>query len=127
LASVQTQYFTGNQQDSVVTDSSTCITSQYFTFNTDNTCTYVNFDCLTQTTAAAPWSLTANQLFLQANVICKDTTKTGSSSPFAYAQIFNLGVYSMVLYTGDIQPNYSLTAKRKIVVYGFIRQVAKAP
>jgi len=122
LASLQTTYYTGNTADSTVTDSSTCLTSQFFTFNTNYTCTYTNFDCITQTSAAAPWSLTGNQLYLQTAVVCKDTTKAGSSTPFAYAQIENLGVYSLVLNTGDIQPNYSLTAQRKIVTYGFIRQ-----
>lgn len=122
LASLQTEYWTGNTQDSTVTDSSTCLTSQFFTFNTNYTCTYTNFDCITQTSAAAPWSLTSNQLYLQTGVVCKDTTKAGSSTPFSYALIENLGIYSMVLYTGDIQPNYSLTAKRKIYIYGFIRQ-----
>jgi len=122
LASLQTTYYTGNTADSTVTDSSTCLTNQFFTFNADYTCTYTNFDCITQTSAAAAWSLTGNQLYLQAAVVCKDTTTAGSSTPFAYAQILNLGVYSMVLNTGDIHPNYSLTAKRKIIQYGFIRQ-----
>ncbi|MDR3694362.1 lipocalin family protein [Mucilaginibacter sp.] len=127
LASFQTIYYTGNQADSTVTDSSTCLNSQFFTFNTNNTCTYTNFDCITQTSAAATWSLTGNQLFLQTSVVCKDTTKAGTSTPFAYAQIMNLGIYSLVLNTGDIQPNYSLTAKRKVFVYGFIRQKGTTP
>ncbi|HWZ01990.1 MAG TPA: hypothetical protein VNX40_00195 [Mucilaginibacter sp.] len=122
LASLQTTYYTGNTADSTVTDSSTCLTNQFFTFNTNYTCTYTNFDCITQTSAAATWSLTGNQLYLQAAVVCKDTTSAGSSTPFSYSQIENLGIYSMVLNTGDIQPNYSLTAKRKIMQWGFIRQ-----
>jgi len=122
LASLQTTYYTGNTADSTVTDSSTCLTNQFFTFNPNYTCTYTNFDCITQTSAAAAWSLTGNQLYLQAAVVCKDTTAAGSSTPFSYAQIENLGIYSLVLNTGDIQPNYSLTAKRKVLTYGFIRQ-----
>lgn len=127
LASFQTIYYTGNQMDSTKTDSSACLTSQFFTFNTNNTCTYTNFDCITQTSATAPWSLTDNQLFLQTGIVCKDTSKSGTSKPFAYAQIMNLGIYSLVLNTGAIQPNYSLTAKRKVFVYGFIRQKTVTP
>ena len=126
LASVTATYYTGNQQDSVVTlnTDTACQAGQKFTFLTNNTCTYTNFDCLTQTTAAASWSLTPNQLYLQANVVCKDTSDKGSSIPFAYAQIENLGQFSLVLNIGDIQPNYSLTAPRRIVQYGFINQKA---
>ncbi len=124
LASVTATYYTGPATDSIVTLNSdtVCHLGQKFTFNTNNTCTYTNFDCITQTTAPASWSLTANQLYLQANVICKDTTAAGSSTPFAYAQIQNLGQFSMILNIGDIQPNYSLTQKRVIYQYGFIRQ-----
>ena len=124
LASVTATYYTGNSVDSTVnlnTDT-VCQAGQAFTFSTNNTCTYTNFDCLTQTSPAASWSLTPNQLYLQANVVCKDTTAKGSSTPFAYAQIENLGQFSLVLNIGDIQPNYSLTQKRVIYQYGFIRQ-----
>ena len=124
LASITATYYTGNQQDSLVTLNSDtlCHATQEFTFLSNNTCTYTNFDCLTQTTTPASWSLTPNQLYLQANVVCKDTTAKGSSTPFAYAQIENLGQFSLVLNIGDIQPNYSLTQKRVIYQYGFIRQ-----
>jgi hypothetical protein len=124
LASVMAFNYTGNSlisTDTLNTDT-TCHSTQFFTFNTDNTCTYTNFDCLTQTPPAAKWTLSQNQLFLTANVVCKDTTAAGSSMPFANAAIINLGQFSMILQTGDIQPNYSLTKKRRIVEYGFIRQ-----
>jgi hypothetical protein len=122
LASVTVTYYTGDQVDSTVVDT-TCHMAQYFTFLANNTCTYTNYDCLTQTPAAASWTLTANQLFLQANVVCKDTSsKTGSSMPFSDAQIENLGQYSLILNIGSIQPNYSLTQPRVIYTYGFIRQ-----
>ncbi|HZY35234.1 MAG TPA: hypothetical protein VFE53_01220 [Mucilaginibacter sp.] len=125
LASVTATYYTGNTVDSTaaLNTDTVCQAGQKFTFYTNNTCTYTNFDCLTQTSPAASWSLTGNQLYLQANVVCKDTTKKGSSMPFAYAQIENLGQFSLVLNIGDIQPNYSLTQKRVIYQYGFIRQV----
>jgi len=124
LASVVASYYTGETQDSIVTlnSDSVCHLQQYFTFNANNTCTYTNYDCLTQSPPAATWSLTQNQIYLQANVVCKDTTAKGSSMPFAYAQIENLGQYSLVLNIGDIQPNYSLTQLRVIYTYGFIRQ-----
>jgi hypothetical protein len=122
LASVMAFNYTGDQLESVDTLNETCQQSQFFTFNADNTCTYTNFDCMTQTSAPAHWALTSNQLYLQTNLVCKDTTAAGSSMPFANAAIFNLGQFSLVLHTGDIQPNYSLTKPRRIVEYGFIRE-----
>lgn len=120
LASVQVTYYTGNTQDSTIAINAPCI--QDFIFNANNTCTYSNFDCITQTSAPAQWILTGNQLFLQTNMVCKDTTAAGSSMPFSNASIQTLGQFSLVLQTGDIQPNYSLTAKRKIIQWGFVRQ-----
>jgi hypothetical protein len=124
LASITAYYYTGNTLDSTQTLSPSCGSGliQYFTFYSNNTCTYSNFDCIAQNPTAAQWSLSANQLFLSANVVCKDTSATGSSMPFSYASIQNLGHFSLVLQTGDIQPNYSLTKPRKIVQYGFIRE-----
>jgi hypothetical protein len=124
LASVQVTYFTGNTQDSVATLNTTCNFVQKFTFNIDNTCTYTYFDCVNQPTASGHWSLAQNQLYLISDIVCKDTTAAGSSKPFEDALIQNLGQFSLVLKTGDIQPNYSLTKKRKIIQYGFIRQTS---
>jgi len=122
LASVVATYYTGATEDSTVTlDTAAICNGQYFTFYTNNTCTFTNYDCLTQKPAPASWSLTQNQVYLQANVVCKDTTAKGNSTPFAYAEIVNLGQYSLVLNIGDIQPNYSLTQLRVIYQYGFIR------
>src|ERR1700712_4980903 len=64
LASVLAFNYTGNTQTSIDTLNDSCKLTQFFTFNTDNTCSYVNFDCITQTPAAATYSLTPNQLFL---------------------------------------------------------------
>jgi hypothetical protein len=122
LASVTATNYTGNTETSTETLNDSCSTTQFFTFNADNTCTYTNFDCITQAPPSASWTVTPNQLFLNANVVCKDTTAAGSSIPFANAQIINLGQFSLILQTGDIAPNYSLTKKRRIVQYGFIRQ-----
>ena len=128
LASVQTFNYTGNTLTSTLASTDSCITTQFFTFHTDNTCSYTNFDCLSQTSPGAKWSLAPNQLYLMSEVVCKDTSAAGTSQPFIYAQIINLGDNSLVLRTGDVQPNYSLTKLRKIVQYGFIRQkVAGTP
>lgn len=121
LASVMDTIFVGNTVVALDTLNTMCDSSQNFTF-TINTCTYTNFDCIPQSPPAAPWSLASDQLFLNAGIVCKDTTKAGSSMPFANAKILNLGQFSMILETGDIQPNYSLTAHRRVRVYGFIRQ-----
>ena len=126
LASVMAYNYIGNSQTSIDTLNSKCTLTQFFTFNKDNTCTYINFDCITQTTTNATWSLTPNQLILNAQVICKDTTAVKSSKPFENAQIINLGQFSLILQTGDIQPNYSLTKKRRIIQYGFVRQKLSA-
>ena len=122
LASVTRTYFTGNTIDSTKKLDTACTLSQFFTFNSNGTCTYTNFDCVAQPVASGKWSLTANQLYLVSDIVCKDSTKAGSSSPFTNAEIYNLGQYSLVLITGDVQPNYSLTKQRQQVQYGFIRQ-----
>jgi hypothetical protein len=121
LASVLVTHYAGSTQVSMDTLNTTCNLTQLFTFNSNNTCTYTNFDCIQQSPASAQWSLSSDQVTLFANVVCKDTTAVRSSMPFANAQITNLGNYSLVLLTGDIAPNYSLTAKRRIVQYGFVR------
>jgi hypothetical protein len=121
LASVMAFNYVGSTLVSTDTLNTNCNLIQTFKF-TKTTCTYTNFDCVTQPAATGQWSLAQNQLYLQTNVVCKDTTAAGSSKPFLNAAIINLGQFSMVLNTGDIQPNYSLTAKRRIVQYGFINQ-----
>jgi hypothetical protein len=119
LASVEITKYTGNTQISDTTINDTC--AQFFTFKTDFTCTYSNFNCLSQPLATGKWSLTPNKLYLMADITC-DSTATLKVKPFINSQIINLGLSSMVLNTGDIAPNYSLTKPRKIVKYGFIRQ-----
>jgi hypothetical protein len=127
LATVQVSNFIGNSQiDTAVTLYVGCDSTQTFTFNVDNTCTFVNFACLAQKTTGT-WSLTPNRLYLTSDMTAKDTTGNVGSAvkqtqPFSNAQISTLGVYSLVLQTGDVQPNYSSTARRRIVRYGFIKQ-----
>jgi hypothetical protein len=119
LASEQVTFLTGSSTDStrIIT---LCDSAQYFKFNTDNTCTYNYFDCTVQPISTGKWSLAQNQLYLQADITCKDST-AASVQPFANAQIYNLGQFSLILKTGDIEPNYSLTKKRIITQYGFVR------
>ena len=120
LASVQVQNYIGDSNISTDTLNTDCDTTQLFTFNMDNTCTYTNFGCKEQPTATGTWSITANKLFLNADITCQDNA--GTLKPFLNAQIINLGQFSLVLQTGDIDPYYSATQKRTITRYGFIRQ-----
>jgi hypothetical protein len=99
----------------------TCDSTQVFTFNTDNTCSYTNFDCIQQSKTGT-WSLTPDQLTLQAAVTCDDSTSLHSSQPFGNAQIVTLGLYSMVLQTGDYDIIPTPTNKTTVVRWGFIRQ-----
>ncbi|MDB4924983.1 hypothetical protein [Mucilaginibacter sp.] len=123
LASVNVTSFVGDTIKRIDTLNTKCDTTQLFTFNTDNTCTYTNFDCLHQPTASGHWLLAPDQLSISSDMVCKDTTAAGSSKPFASAKIENVGDYSLVLLTGDI-PNHTSTTKRRVVRYGFVRQKA---
>jgi hypothetical protein len=123
LASVRYYIYAG---DTVKVDTplnTNCDTTQIFTFNPDNSCTYSNFNCLAQPLARGKWALSQNRQFLNSTMICRDTTAAGSSNPFNNAQIVNLGQYSLVLLTGDIQ-NYNNSTRRKVIRYGFVRQKA---
>lgn len=123
LASITVTNYIGDAQVSLDTLNQTCEDIQLFTFNADNSCSYTNFQC-NPDTVKGRWSLTDNKLFLISDIVCKDTTKAsgGTSKPFENTKIVTLGNYSMVLETGDVEPNYSATKKRRIMRYGFIRQ-----
>ncbi|MBK0380576.1 DUF5004 domain-containing protein [Mucilaginibacter segetis] len=122
LATLQVNHYKGDSKISTDTLNTACDTTQIFTFNDDNTCTYTNFDCLPQPTAHGTWQLSSTKLYLNSDIVCQDTTAAGSSTPFANAQIVNLGDFSLVLQTGDIENYYSSTQPRTITRYGFIRQ-----
>ena len=131
LASIVITRFIGaNQSPPVPSDTlnTTCDSTQLFTFNTNNTCTYSNFACMPQVVTGS-WSLTADAHYLLCEIACKDTlaggVTIGTVKPFIYSQIVNLGQYSMILNTGDIATYYTATTRRRIVTYGFVRQ--KAP
>jgi hypothetical protein len=128
LATLQVSNYIGDSQISVDTLNDSCLLTQLFTFNENNTCTYTNYACQSQTTTGT-WTLTPNKLYFASNMICKDTVPGGKGAlrdtmPFTNTQINTLGTYSMVLQTGDVQPNYSPTSRRRVVRYGFIRQKA---
>jgi hypothetical protein len=120
LASVMVFNYVGNTQNPTDTLNTTCGLNQIFKFNTDNTCTYTNFDCVQQTTSGH-WSFSSNELYLMSDLKLKDTTAAGSSIPFQNAQILNLGQYSLILQTGYLNTYYSPTQVRTITQYGFIR------
>ena len=126
LASVKYTISVGDTLKLDTTLNTDCDTTQIFTFNMDGSCLYTNFNCRPQPTARGRWTLSQNRLFLNSTIVCQDTTLAGSSKPFANAQIVNLGQYSLVLLTGDIQ-NYNNNARRKVIRYGFVRQKAATP
>jgi uncharacterized membrane protein YciS (DUF1049 family) len=124
LSSAQVTTYIGGTAISQLTLDTACLVTQIFKFNTDNTCSYTNFDCLAQATKGT-WALSQDKLFLSVNMTCKDTIArtdtTTHSKPFETAQIINLGQYSLVLKTGDLQTNYSPTQKRVQYQWGFVR------
>lgn len=125
LSSATVTTYVGSTQTSQLTLDTACLVTQMFKFNTDNTCSYTNFDCLTQATKGN-WALSQDKLFLNVNMLCKDTIArvgdtTTHSKPFQTAQIINLGQYSLVLKTGDLETYYSPTQKRVVYQWGFVR------
>lgn len=124
LSSATVTTYTGSTQISQLTLDTACLVTQIFKFNTDNTCSYTNFDCLTQATKGT-WGLSQDKLFLNVNMTCKDTIAradtTTHSKPFQTAQIVNLGQYSLVLKTGDLETYWSPTQRRVIYQWGFVR------
>jgi hypothetical protein len=123
LASLQVTHFVGDTLKKTDTLNTACNLDQVFTFSTDNTCTYANYSCAPQPTATGNWSLSADRLYLNSNIVCKmDTGKISSLMPFKTARIVNLGQYSLVLETGSLETYYPSNRKRDITRYGFVRQ-----
>jgi hypothetical protein len=122
LASVQVFNYVGSSNTSTNTFNTTCALNQTFTFNDDNTCTYEDFSCITQS-VKGQWTLSEDKLSLISTLSCQDTLagKTVTAKPFINARIVNLGQYSLVLETGDLSSFYLATDKRHIKRYGFIR------
>jgi len=142
MASIQVFHYVGAVQIGLTdTLNVNCNETQILKFNADNTCTYTNFDCQPNTISTGHWSLTPNQLFLNSDMVCQESVATRDSTaagndttnltsttgivsikPFSTARIVNLGQYSLVLQTGDLQTFYPPTQKRTVVQYGFVRQ-----
>jgi hypothetical protein len=118
LSSIQVTYATGAATDSVVLRDTSCALTQTFTFNADKTCTYTNYSCNEQTSSGS-WSLSTDKLFLYSGISVDSSGVT--IKPFKNAQIVNLGQYSLILQTGDLQTYYPSTMKRIITRYGFVR------
>jgi Domain of unknown function (DUF5004) len=107
------------QKDTIL--NTTCDSTQILIFKSDNSCTYTNFDCIPQK-VSGHWSLSADNLTLSSDMLLKDTTAAGTSTPFKNAQFFNAGDYSLVLQTGDYNIIPTTINKTKVIRYGFIRQ-----
>lgn len=123
LASVLVYNYVGSNNTSTDTLNTNCANNQTFTFNADNTCTYLNFSCIKQTTTGN-WQLSQDRLTLQSTMMCHDTVRTTVdtiTTPFRNARIVNLGQYSLILETGDINGGFLPTDKRHIKRYGFVR------
>lgn len=120
LSSITKTNFIGASSISVETLDTACNLTQVFKFNVDNSCTYTNFDCLTQSNKGT-WSLSQDKLFLYVNMVCQDTTSAKSSMPFQTARIVNLGQYSLILQTGNLETYYPPTEARTVYQWGFVR------
>ena len=118
LGSIMQYHYLGDSQTSV--DTIRCDTIQIFTFNNDMTCTYSNFDC-NPGTVAGKWSLSDTKLYLFADITYPAGTTAGTTQPFINAHLINLGEFSLVFETGDIQPYYNANDIRIIRRYGFTR------
>ncbi|MFB9842570.1 lipocalin family protein [Mucilaginibacter ginsenosidivorans] len=118
LASTQVDHLVGDTLKSTDTLYADCSQTQVFTFNADGTCTFTNFSCKEQKTTGH-WSFSADKLSLNCDMVCDSAGK--SIKPFEVAQIRNLGQYSLVLRTGNLQAYYPPNAARIIRRYGFVR------
>jgi len=131
LASVLVYNFVGSSQVGTTdTLNTNCDSTQIFSFNTNNTCTYTNFECIPQKSNGS-WTLSSDNLTLISNMLCTDTLIGGKldsvqRKPFQNTKIINLGQYSLVLETGDINTFFTSTTKRRIVEYGFVHQSASS-
>lgn len=125
FASLVVNKFHGDTSISSDTIFANCSLAQNFTFNANGTCTYTDFSCLQQT-ATGHWAFSKDYLYLMSDMaaqdtLSSDTTINGSYMPFKNARIVNLGQYSLVLKTGDLQQYYAPNQPRTINVFGFVR------
>jgi hypothetical protein len=118
LGSIQVDHYLGGTRlkpDTLDLDS-----IQTFVFNKDMTCSFTNFDNKAGTVSGT-WGLSDTKLYMFANITYPEVTTDGTKQPFINCQIVNLGEYSMVIQTGDLQTYYNPTDTRTIRTYGFVR------
>jgi hypothetical protein len=118
LGSIQEAKYLGGEQTDL--DTLNVKTIQTFKFNSDQTCSYTNFDDKTGTVSGT-WSLSDTQLYMFANMTFPYITTAKTNQPFINCRIVTLGEFSMVIQTGDIQNYYNPTDVRTIRTYGFVR------
>lgn len=128
LASVTRQTYVGDTLKTAGTDTLnlTCTLTQTFQFNTDNSCTFVNYHCITQTSTGS-FNLDINNLSLQTSMTAQDTSKAAivTVKAFDNAQIETLGQYSLVLKTGYTSTYYTSKTRRVIIRYGFVHALTQ--
>jgi len=121
LASIRSETFHGDTSKRRDTLNKNCGLDQSFTFRTDGSCTYKNFNCIEQTNDGK-WELnTADSVIFRSNMVSKDST--GSIVPFAKAQVLNLGQNSLVLQVVKTDTLFSkplVVLRRRVINYGFI-------
>lgn len=120
LANLQEFTYKGSILQKTDTINKKCAINQKITFNDDQSCNYSgNFQCNNQT-ANGKWNLIKRDTIrLQSDLSLKDSTNQ-FTEPLKDARIINLGQYSMVLETGDINPVYTSQQIRKIFRYSFV-------
>jgi len=121
LASLRVLNYRG---DTLRTDTlnTQCSLDQSFTFDASGLCTYRNYSCLANT-ATGRWRFSDDRLTLLSDIICKDTTRAGQSTPFQNVQIINLGRNSLVLQSNDTlnkAERFPKVIRRRVVQFGFI-------
>ena len=132
LASLRTETLNGDTTVDRDTLNTSCRFNQTFTFNANGTCTYEYFSCIDQITQGN-WELSTisspnddaliDSVILRSGMVCKDTTKVGTSQPFNKARVINLGQNSLVLEvvrTDTLRKTPVVVLRRKITTYGFI-------
>ena len=123
LASLRRETLHGDTSKRIDTLNTNCQYNQTFTFNSDGTCKYDYFSCLDQSTQG-PWVISStDSIILSSSMKCKDTTRAGTSTPFARVQIVNLGRNSLVLQdvkTDTFRKSPRVVLRRRVTRYGFI-------
>lgn len=115
LALLQRFVYVKNSLVKTDTLQNNCALTQTLTFKTDNNYTYQNYVCTTGT-INAPWSFTADYLYLNLNsIITVNSAK--AQSP---ARIITLGQYSLVFEAGDINTTYTKTDSVIVFRFGFV-------